>query len=237
MISFKMNETKGTSKFGCEFCNRTFVREKTMLTHICEYRRRWLDKEKKGNVLGLQAWIQFYSKTTTSKKKNKTYEEFMKSPYYIPFVKFGNYCVDINAINVSRYVDWLIRFNIRIDDWTSDQTYNRFLCDYLKSEDAFDSIKRGIEYCIKISEDEKVKASDVLRYVNENKICQAITNGKISPWMLYQSKSGVEFMDKLNDGQIKFIFDYIDPEYWALKFKQNSSTANEIKSLLSQAGY
>ncbi len=111
-------------KFGCEFCKREFLRESTIMKHMCETKDRWLSKDKQGNRIGFQAWVQFYKKNTASKKQ-KTYEEFVKSAYYIAFVKFGNYCVNVNTINVSRFVDWLLKNQIKIDNWCSDTTLIR----------------------------------------------------------------------------------------------------------------
>ena len=232
-----MKEPKETNKFECEFCKRGFVREKTLFTHLCEYKRRWVDRDKKSNIIAFQAWLQFYEKTTVSKKKNKTYKEFIKSAYYTAFVKFGSYCVSINALNIKSYVDWLIRFNVRIDDWTSDSVYDRYLKDYLKVEDPYDAIKRGIEFFMNMSEEERIQPSDCLRFVNPNKICFSITKGKISPWLLYQSKGGQKFMDSINEEHLKIIFDYVDPEFWALKFRRDQALTKEIQELLNVAGY
>jgi len=118
--------------FGCEFCNRTFVRESTMLKHICEYKHRWLERDRRGNQIGFQSFVQFYKKHSTAKKE-KTYEEFIKSAYYTAFVKFGNYCLEINALNVPRLVEYYLKENIKIDNWTSDLNYNSYLIDYLKT--------------------------------------------------------------------------------------------------------
>ena len=46
-------------------------------------------------------------------KKDKTYEEFIKSSYYTAFIKFGNYCLEINALNVPRLVDYYLKNNIK----------------------------------------------------------------------------------------------------------------------------
>ena len=77
-------------KHRCEFCNGEFVRESTLMTHMCESKRRWMNKDLQGNRIAFQAWNEFYKKNTTNKKK-KTYEDFIKSAYYTAFVKFGNY--------------------------------------------------------------------------------------------------------------------------------------------------
>ena len=232
-----MSEIKETNKYSCEFCKREFVRERTLLSHICEQKQRWINKDNHGNRIGFQAWLQFYAKNSMSKKKNKTYEEFIKSPYYIAFVKFGTYCADVNVLNPSRYIDWLLHDNIKIDNWTSDSNYTKFLCQYLRLEDPFDAIKRGVEICADLGEKENILPNDVFRYCNPNRICHAITLGKISPWMLYQSDSGVRFLDTLNQDHVKIIIDYINPEQWALKFHREPELTKQIKDVLKTAGY
>ena len=231
-----MKENLETKKYGCEFCGREFVRESTVLKHICEYKHRYLEKDKTGNRIGFQAWLDFYKKNSASKKQ-KTYEEFIKSAYYTAFVKFGMYCVDANVINPSRYVDWLLKNQISIDTWNTDANYTRFLIQYLRHENAYDALTRSVETTMELGEKESILGKDYLRYGNPNRICYAITTGKISPGMLYQSSSGTQFLDKLNPDHVKMILDYIDPEQWALKFKRDPKTANDIKEVLKAGGY
>jgi hypothetical protein len=224
------------SEFSCEFCNRSFQRETTMIKHLCENKRRWQDKEQPGNRIGFQSWLNFYTKNTGTKKK-KTYTDFTKSAYYIAFVKFGHYCVDIKCINVSRYADWLLKNQIKIDSWCSDKNYTSFLIEYLRTEDHMDAIARSIETTIDMSKDAGIATKDCLRYANKNRIAYAITTGKISPWMLYQSESGVEFLSNLDESQQKMIIDYINPEQWAIKFRRNNEMVTQVKELLNAAGY
>ena len=234
-----MKETSATDepmKFGCEFCKRVFLRESTVMKHMCETKDRWLNKDKQGNRIGFQAWVQFYKKNTATKKQ-KTYEEFIKSAYYIAFVKFGNYCVNVGAINISRFTDWLLKNQIKIDNWCSDTTYTRYLVEYLKIEDAFDAIHRSVETTIDWAEKDNIQPRDYLRYGNTNRICLLIATGKISPWMLYCSESGIQFLDKLNDAQVKIVIDYINPELWKIKFNRDEQLKQQITDTLKIAGY
>ena len=112
-----------------------------------------------------------------------------------------------------------------------------FIMDFLKTEDPLDAIARSIETCISLAENDKIPNKDTLRYGNRNKICFEITKGKISPWMLYHSTSGVEFIESLDVTQQKMIFEYINPEQWAIKFKRSANIINEVKELLKAAGY
>ena len=230
----KTGETK--PQFSCDFCGRGFQRETTMIKHLCENKRRWQDKDLPGNRIGYQAWLEFYKKNTATKKQ-KTYVDFTKSAYYLAFVKFGNYCVSIKCINVNRYADWLLKNKIKIDSWCSDTNYTKFIIDHLKSEDPLDAIARSIETTIELAKEAGLQSTDYLRYGNRNRIVHVITTGRISPWMLYQSESGIGLLEDLDESQQRMILDYIHPEQWAIRFKRYPEVVSQVKELLNAAGY
>ena len=237
MISKTTKKTPVTkSEFTCDFCNKSFQREMTMMKHICEPKRRWQDKDLVGNRIGFQTWLEFYTKNSTSKKK-RTYIDFTKSAYYLVFVRFANYCVSIKAVNIARYTNWLINNKVKIDSWSSDTVYNRFLIEYLKDEDPFDAIARSIENTIELAKEAGIETKDCLRYINRNRLVNYIINGKISPWMLYHSESGIELIEDLDESQQRIIMDYINPERWAVKFKRDSDIVRQVKELLKSGGY
>ena len=153
------NETSATD-YSCEFCNRKFVRERTLISHICETKHRWLEKDKQGNRIAYQSFLDFYKKNTASKKP-KSQLEFIKSAYYSAFLKFGNYCVSINCINIPRFCDWLLKNNIKLDNWCQDTNYTKYLIEYLKIEDPLDAIARSV--AVAVSDDGPVPASVIAR--------------------------------------------------------------------------
>lgn len=236
MILSNMKEIQVSNEFNCDFCNKSFAREKSFMVHMCEPKRRNLDKEKVANRIGYQCWLEFYKRNTNSRKP-KSYLEFSKSAYYLAFVKFGKYCTDVNVINITRYMVWLLDNQIRVDTWTSDQVYTKYLIQYLKQEDPTDAIIRSIQTTIKLAAQDNIQASDYLKYGSKNRICHAVAAGRISPWMLYQSVTGIEFLESLSEPQQSLIFDYINPEQWAIKFKRCQDDVVEVKDLLKQAGY
>jgi hypothetical protein len=225
----KEQETKDSHN--CEHCGRGFIRESTLIKHLCEQKRRWLDKDKTSNRVGYSSWKNYYNKHHPS-KKNTEYTDFIKSSYYTAFVKFGSYCVDAGVINPTEYIKYLISNHVSIDNWASDRYYGRYLIEYLRSEDPYDAVKRSATVLSDISQTENLKIGDVLRYANANKVCYLITTGKISPWMLYNSKSGVEFLSKLTQDQTNIVFEYIDPEKWNIKFKRDQQIISDIKYIL-----
>jgi hypothetical protein len=134
-------------------------------------------------------------------------------------------------------MDYLLKNDIKIDVWAQDSTYTKFLIQYLKEEDPLDAIARSIESTTELAQQEKIQTKDCLRYGNRNKVCYSITNGKISPWLLYQSESGVQFLESLDVTQQKMIIDYINPEQWAIKFLRDKEILAQVKELLIAAGY
>jgi hypothetical protein len=107
----------------------------------------------------------------------------------------------------------------------------------LRTEDPLDAIHRSVETTIELATKETIQGKDYLRYGNVNRICLEITRGRISPWMLYQSNSGVKFLDSLNESHVKMVIDYINPELWKIKFNREPENVKQVKELLNAGGY
>jgi len=223
-------------KFTCEFCKKQYTREQTLINHLCEYKDRWLSKDTKTNKLAFQVFLHFYQAYATIKKKY-AYDDFMRSPYYTAFVKFARYCIDSQVINTTAYVAWLLKNKIKIDSWYKDNNYTLFLYEYVLTENAMDALRRSINHTMDLAEEMEIQPKDVLRYGNPNKIAYAITAAKISPWLLYHSKSGLEFLDKAEGDILKIILDYIEPNKWAERFKKYPDDVIAVKGILHDAGY
>lgn len=215
----------------CEHCNRSFVRPTTFFKHMCEQKRRFMDKDKPGNRIGYNAWKEFYQRHHPN-KRSLEYSDFMNSSYYSAFVKFGSYCVDIKAVNTGAYAVYLIKNQISIDNWASDRSYTKYLIEYLKVENCLDAVKRSIENLLDVSIEQNINLTDSFRYINSNKICYMITTGQISPWVLYQSDAGKQFLSSLDTSQTNLIFEYIDPERWNIKFKREPENVIDVRSIL-----
>ena len=84
------NELSQTYK--CRYCEKEFRKESSLAVHLCEPKRRWQQEKEVGVQLGLKAYLRFYEITQGSAKL-KSYEDFVKSPYYNAFVKWGRHMV------------------------------------------------------------------------------------------------------------------------------------------------
>jgi hypothetical protein len=230
----KTNES--VFSFVCEFCGKGFVRRGYVEKHECREKTRNLTHNTAVGKMAYTLWLYFMSKFPQV-KKDLSSSAFLVSRYYEVMLSLATYLTEIRGINPKMYLSWLLKNKTPEKYWTLDSIYTKYLVEYLRHEDAFDAVKRSIEVCMEWAEQDGVKFNDYLRQGNVNKICQLITSGKISPWILYQSQSGNDFLVNLNEIQISIIYEYIKPELWNLKFKKHHEITEKIKTLLQEAGF
>jgi hypothetical protein len=222
--------------YTCQYCKKGFKKETTLAVHVCEPKKRYQERDETGPRLGLQAYLKFYELTQGSAKP-KTFDDFAASPYYSAFVKFGQYCVSIRAINPLQFTLWLLKNNKKIDHWCKDSIYTEYLMDYLKVEAVADALTRAIEYSIDWADKTDSPSHDCLRYGNTNAMCYAISTGRISPWVVYNCESGQKFLSELNTEQVALIWSYINSDFWQKKFKDYPEDTAYAKEILQKAGW
>jgi len=222
-------------KFECQYCNRSFVKETTLVVHVCEQKKRFQSQNETGIQIALRAYQLFYQMQSVGQPK--TFDDFAHSPYYRAFAKFGNYCVSIRAINIAQFTRWLLKNNKKIDYWCRDTVYGEYLAQHLQVESATDAVERAVEHSIRWSEETGNPAQDYVRFGNDNVLCYAVTTGRLSAWVLYNSNSGVEFLGRLSSEQVSMIWPYVDADFWQKKFCDYPQDTLYIKRILEQAGW
>lgn len=186
---------------------------------------------------GLQAYLRFYEMTQGSAKL-KTYADFVESPYYSAFVKFGRHLVAIRAINPRTFIDWVIKENKKLDHWCKDSVYVEYLAQYLRREAVQDAVERSLMEMQSYADEGNGLANfkDYFRFGNSNRVCYHISTGRVSPWIVFNCSSGIEFLESLNEEQLAMVIPWIDPEYWQRKFKDYVADTEWVKDILQRAG-
>ena len=227
-----------STTYKCKYCEKEFRKESSLAVHLCEQKRRWQEEKETGVQFGLQAYLRFYELTQGSAKM-KSYADFVASPYYRAFVKFGRHMVGIRAVNPKMFIDYVIKENKKLDHWTHEKVYLEYLRGYIRKEAVQDALERALREMQDYADEHgefKNGFSDYFRFGNPNRVCHHIANGRVSPWIVYNCDSGVDFLDALNDDQIGLILPWIDPEYWQRKFKDYVADTEWVKAILKDAG-
>ena len=95
------------------------------MAHVCEKKRRALQKDERRVRLGFYAFNQFY-KLSAGSKKDKTYEEFCKSSYYNAFVKFGSFVSNVKPLYPEKYINYVVTSGVKLDAMRQDVATNMF---------------------------------------------------------------------------------------------------------------
>jgi hypothetical protein len=230
------NQLKPSYK--CRYCSKEFRKESSLAVHLCEEKRRWQEEKETGVQFGLQAYLRFYELTQGSAKM-KSYTDFVASPYYRAFVKFGRHMVGIRAVNPKMFIDYVIKENKKLDHWTHERVYLEYLRGYMRKEAVQDALERALKEMQDYTDEHgefKNGFSDYFRYGSPNRVCHHIANGRISPWIVFNCSSGVGFLDQLSEEQIGLILSWIDPEYWQRKFQDYVADTEWVKQILKDAG-
>lgn len=224
--------------YQCKYCNKAYVKESTLAAHLCETKRRWQQQNESGVQLGLNSFLSFYEYTQGSAKL-KTYEDFVKSSFYGAFVRYGRYLIDIRCVNIKSFTDWLLKNNKKLDFWCKENLYLEWLHSYIRKESVHDAIERAIKEMNNLAEQDEKLQGNFVNYFSSaagNRICKHIIDGRISPWIVYNCQTGVEWLSQITHEQLQIIMPVIDPEFWHKKFTDYLEDVKWCKHILKKAG-
>lgn len=221
--------------YKCEYCNSDFKRESTLAVHMCRQKQRHMQEHDKDVQLSFRTYQLFY-KVSTNSKKDKTYSDFARSPYYASFVKFAKYCIDVKIDSVENYTMWLIRNGVKLDNWASDQQFNTWIKRRLKEETVDRAVERSVLFMQRWAEEEKCNWSDYFKNIHPNEAVFHICAGRISPWILYGSDSAQNLLERLNDEQVRMVVEYIEPDFWQVRMKRKATDYDWVKGIMEKAG-
>lgn len=228
---------KDTSKkdgFLCSHCEKTFVRERSFLNHMCEKKRRWILKDEKHVKLAFYAFQEFYRIGFNIKKD---YKDFIQSQYYSGFVKFGKHLCNICVIEPEEFVSFVLKTGLRIDVWCKDWVYEEFVR-YQTSRESFEkAVERNILLMKQWSTQNNFHWTDFFKEISTTLAVSYIKSGRISPWVLYNSTSGLDLLNRMSDEELGLVAEYINPSNWQKKFDKYSDEVEFIKKVCDEAGF
>ena len=84
-------------------------------------------------------------------------------------------------------------------------------------------------------EQEQAPWNHYFLHISLNRAVWHIKDGKISPWLVLNCKTGKEMLGKMNDEQLNMIFHIMDPTHWAMRFRRQSSDVELVKEVVKES--
>ena len=210
------------------------MKESTLLAHMCEPKRRWLQKDEKRVTLGFYAFQRFY-KLSAGAKNEKTYDDFVKSSFYNAFVKFGSFVNNVRPLYPDKYIDYVVTSSVKLDHWCREEMYEKYALELIRNEGVETALERSINTMMQWAEKNNSSYNHYFNYVSLNKLTWDIKDGKISPWLVLNCTTGKQALGKLNDEQLNMLTNVLDPKHWALRFKRQPKDVELVKQVVQEA--
>ena len=220
--------------YKCEYCGSGYVKEKTLAAHMCEKKRRALQKDEKRVRHGFYAFQRFY-KLSAGSKKEKTYEEFCSSPYYNAFVKFGSFISNVKPLYPEKYIDYVVTSGVKLDHWCKEAMYEKYALELILKEDVATALERSVKTMMDWAEDKSAPWNHYFHHVSLNRAVWDIKDGKVSPWLILNCASGKEMLSKFNDEQLELVYHVINPEHWGVRFKRLPNDVQLVKDVAKES--
>lgn len=221
--------------FECVHCGKRFMQEKTLMAHMCEPKRRAMQKNEKRVQAGYMAWNRWYE-LSQNQRKPKSYEDFCKSSYYNAFVKFGSFVTNVNPLYPEKFIDFVIRSGVKLDHWCRDELYDTYLYEMLKIEPVENAVQRTLTTMLEWADTNNAVWAHYFRYVNGNRLVQHIKDGKVSPWVILNCGTGKAALGALNDDQLEIIQSALDIPHWRREFKSRAADVDFVKEVCKESG-
>ena len=221
--------------YNCVHCSKSFMQEKTLVAHMCERKRRALQKDEKRVQAGFLAFNRFW-KIAQGGKKLKTYDEFCDTSYYNAFVKFGSFINNVNPLYPDKFIDYVIKSGVKLDHWCRDELYETYLYEAIKTEPVESAVQRTLQTMMEWAEEHKSEFSHYFNYVSLNKSVYDIKNGNISAWVLLNTSTGQTMIRNMSDEQLDMIAPAFDVPFWLRKFKEVPADVALVKEICKEAG-
>jgi hypothetical protein len=230
-----MSELLLDQPYNCVHCGKSFMKEKTLVAHMCERKRRALQQTEKRVQAGFMAFNRFWQLTQNAKIP-KTYDNFADSSYYNAFVKFGSFVNNVNPLYPDRFIDYVIKSGVKLDHWCRDELYDKYLFEILKIEPVESAVQRSITTMMEWADEHNAEFSHYFNYVSLNKAVHDIRNGHISAWVVLNSSSGQTMIRNMSDEQLDMIAPAFDVPYWLRRFKEVPADVALVKEICREVG-
>ena len=223
-----------TNTYICEYCKSKFTREKTLMVHMCEQKRRFIMKDEKHVLIGYHTFNKFFQ-FVNKNDLIKSYDEFSKSPYYNAFVKFGSFVNNINPLYPDKFIEWTVKSGVKLDHWCREELYEKYVLELIHTESVETALERSIKYMTDWADKHNSSWDHYFKYASTNRAVYDIKDGKVSPWLILNCESGKKLLSELLDEQLNSISNIIDPQVWRKKFKQQKTDLEFVKQVVKES--
>jgi hypothetical protein len=216
-------------KYVCTFCEKSFIRKSWFDRHTCVKKTNFIQSHNIHTIMAHRLFNHWQLRTGLLRKsKEKTMEEFCKSPYFKAFKEVATFIYNQKFISGYRYVDWIYENKVPQVQWCREQTVDRFLDYQRRQEEPLKQIEATFTHIKSYCEEKKIPTSEFFKNITASQALNMIKLNRIMPWVLFSYEDAVENLLAKIDLDRETLYtldDYINVAYWIKKVEDDKDSA------------
>ncbi len=113
--------------------------------------------------------------------------------------------------------------------------YETYANELIRKEGVETALERSINTMAEWAKEHKSSYNHYFLYASTNRITWDIKDGKISPWILLNCKSGKAVLNNFNEEQLAMLTNVLDPKHWSIKFKRQKKDIELVQQVVKEA--
>ena len=135
-----------------------------------------------------------------------------------------------------KYIDYVVTSGVKLDHWAKDEMYEKYVLQFILKEDVHTALERSVKVMSEWADEHKPAPwNHYFSHIGMNKAVWDIKDGKISPWLLLNCKSGKDMLSRFNDEQLDMVYHVINPKHWALRFNRLPNDVQLVKDVAKES--
>jgi hypothetical protein len=219
--------------YSCKHCKKPFSNERYFMRHECTpmvRAREILTIEGRQSYELYKIWLE------KQKRKAPPIETFCTSSYYTSFFKFAIWIRETGVPSPEKYVELMVQSKIAPALWRRSEAYQIYLEWNDRKSSPIDQAAITVDTITALAEGLQCTASDVFTHFKIGEILELIQQRRLSPWLLFCSKSFKQWVNTLDTGDRQMLMKGIGIDFWAGKLERSPNIVKDLRELAESLG-
>lgn len=220
--------------YECEYCDKRFINLNKFKTHSCKYTKRAdiIDTPEFKSAFSLyKSWRKY---TSFPCKNNK---EFIKSKYFISFIKFSNFNEKYGIPDLPHYFEYMQHTSPMPSSWVNEDLYLKYIEYFDNTKTNEELIHLSIKTIHKLQDIFQCELNQTVFNLSYMEMVRLISSRKLSPiFLLLWRPFYVYLSTKLTKMEKAALLCVVDNVKWSNYFKNNKIEIEHIKKIMDKYG-
>ena len=113
--------------------------------------------------------------------------------------------------------------------------YEKYANELIRKEGVQTALERSIDTMVNWAKENNSLYNHYFEHASTNRITWDIRDGKISPWLVLNCKTGKTALNNFNDEQLTMLSTVLEPSHWAMRFKRNPRDVDLVRQVVKEA--